>query len=136
MPGKEEMGAGDFCKDCDRRCCSRAVVLPEERKRIIKAMRMGPLHRRRAFESRGRYYVMRGDVCHFLGKDGKCRIEDVKPLNCRIFPVVLSHQGKDAEWTVSIECPAYKEVAPEFVEHAKELGEPLLEKHRKEGPLL
>ena len=58
------------------------------------------------------------------------------PLNCRIFPLALEHQGKDAEWTVSPECPSCNDVPYEFVEAAKEAGRPLLERHRKGGALV
>jgi len=124
----------DFCSGCDRRCCSMPVVLPEERENIIKATRMGFLKRRRVFEKRGNYYLIRGEICPFL-KEGKCSIEQVSPVNCRIFPLALNNQGKDAEWTLSPECPSSHKVPYEFVEHAKDLGQPLLDEHRKNGPL-
>ncbi len=129
-----ENGFKDFCEGCSRTCCSRPVVLPEERDNIIKAARMGFFHQRRVFEKRGNYYIIRGETCPFL-KDGDCSIDPVRPLNCRIFPLALTQQGKDAEWAVSPECPEFKKVPYEFVERAKDLGQPLLEKHRKEGPL-
>jgi Fe-S-cluster containining protein len=128
-------GSNDFCEGCDRRCCSRPVALPEERENIIKATKMGFLQRRKVFEKCGDYYIIRGDTCPFL-KDGGCSIEPVRPLNCRISPLVLTRQGKDAEWIVSPECPSAHKIPYEFVERAKELGQPLLEKHRKCGPLV
>jgi Fe-S-cluster containining protein len=124
----------DFCSECDKRCCSRPVVLPEERENIIMAARLGFFQRMRIFEKRGDYYIIRGETCPFL-KEGKCSIEEVRPLNCRIFPVALAHQGKDAEWTVSPECPSCNDVPYEFIERAKKLGQPLLEKHKEKGPL-
>ena len=125
----------DFCMDCDRRCCTRAVVLPEEMKNMAMAAKMGFFQRRKVFQKRGDYYIIKGDVCPFL-KDGLCSVEPVKPLNCRIFPLALTHPGKDAEWGVSPECPAFNKVPVEFVEHAKRLGQPLLERHREKGPLI
>lgn len=103
-------------------------------KSISRAAKMGFFQRRKVFQKRGNYYIIKGNTCPFL-KDGSCSVEQVKPLNCRIFPLALTHQGKDAEWAVSPECPQFKKVPYEFVEHAKELGQPLLDKHRKEGPL-
>ena len=123
-----------FCSECDRRCCSSAVVLPEEMKSISRAAKMGFFQRRKVFQKRGNYYIIKGNACPFL-KEGLCSVEQVKPLNCRIFPLALTHQGKDAEWAVSPECPQSKKVPFEFVEHAKELAQPLLDKHRNEGPL-
>ena len=125
----------DFCADCDRRCCTRAVVLPEEMKNMARTAKMGFFQRRKVFQKRGDYYIIKGDVCPFL-KDGLCSVEPVKPLNCRIFPLALTHPGKDAEWGVSPECPAFSKVPVEFVEHAKRLGQPLLERHREKGPLI
>jgi Fe-S-cluster containining protein len=132
MPGN---AFRDFCEGCSRPCCSRPVVLPEERENIIKAARMGFLRRRKVFEKRGDYYIIRGDTCPFL-KEGACSIEPVRPLNCRVFPLALTHQGKDAEWALSPECPSIHKVPFEFVEQARELGKPLLERHRKAGPLV
>ena len=127
--------AKDFCDQCDRRCCSRPVALPEERERIIRATKMGILRRRRVFRKRQGHYIIEGEPCPFL-KNGSCSIEEVRPLNCRIFPLALTHRGKDAQWALSPECPSIDNVPREFVEHAKIAGEALLEKHRKEGPLV
>ena len=124
----------DFCSGCDRRCCSMPVVLPHEKENIIMKTRMGLLQQRRIFNKRDGYYIIKGEICPFL-KEGNCSIEEVKPLNCRIFPLALTHQGRDAEWGVSPECPSHTTVPFEFVEHAKNLGQPLLEKHREKGPL-
>ena len=126
--------AKDFCEGCDRRCCSMPVVLHHEKENIARANRMGFLQQRRIFIKRRDYYIIKGEICPFL-KDGSCSIEEIKPLNCRIFPLALTNQGKDAEWEVSPECPSFHKVSYEFVEHAKNLGQPLLEKHRKSGPL-
>jgi len=124
----------DFCSGCDRKCCSRPVVLPEEKEAIAKAGRMGFLKKRRLFERRGDYYILRGEICPLL-KDGKCSAEEAMPLNCRIFPLALEHTGNDAEWALSPECPESHKVSYEFVEAAKDAGRPLLERHRKRGPL-
>ena len=123
-----------FCSECDRSCCSLAVVLPEERKRIMKATKMGFFRSRRIFQKKRGFYLIKGEVCPFL-QEGACSIEHVKPLNCTIFPLALTHQGKDADWGISPACPNHRKVSHEFVEHAKMIGQPLLEKHRKEGPL-
>ncbi len=133
QPGNPSLDRS-FCSGCDRRCCTTAVVLPEEMKSMASAAKMGFFQRRRVFQKRGDYYIIKGSVCPFL-KDGQCSVEPVKPLNCRIFPLALTHQGKDAEWAVSPECPSYRKVPREFVEHAKELAQPLLERHREKGPL-
>jgi len=125
----------DFCSECDRRCCSRPVVLPEEKEAIAKAAGMGFLKKRRLFEKRGDYYILRGEVCPLL-KEGECSVQEAMPLNCRIFPLALEHAGKDAEWTLSPECPSCGKVPHEFMEAAKEAAQPLLERHRKRGALI
>jgi len=132
---EENQDLRDFCKQCDKRCCSRPVVLSHERENIILKTRMGFLERRRIFSKRDGFYIVRGDTCPFL-KDGKCSLEETKPLNCRIFPLALTHQGKEAEWAVSPDCPACDKVSYEFIEQAKNLGQPLLDKHREKGPLV
>ncbi len=111
------------------------MALPEEKKRIAEATRMGFFEQRRIFKKRGEYYIIKGEVCPFL-KSGSCSIEPIKPLNCRVFPLALTHLGKDAEWGLSPECPASRNVPYDFVEHAKSIGQRLLEKHREKGPLI
>jgi Fe-S-cluster containining protein len=128
-------GLKDFCKNCDNRCCSLPVVLPEERKRIMKAAKIGLFRSWKLFNKRGDYYLIRGQRCPFL-KEGRCSIEAARPLNCRIYPLVLSHPGRDAEWVITPECPRAEDIPPGFLEHAKKLGQPLLERHKEKGPLI
>lgn len=132
---QESQELRDFCNNCDRRCCSRPVILPHERDNIIVKTKMGILKRRRVFSKRDGFYIVNGDPCPFL-KDGACSLEEIKPLNCRIFPLALTHQGKEAEWDVSPECPACNKLSYEFIDQAKRLGQPLLDKHRENGPLI
>ena len=124
----------EFCNECDRRCCARPVALPHERENIIIATKMGFFQRRKVFRKHGKHYIIEGDPCPFL-KNGACSIEEIQPLNCKIFPLALSSRGKNAEWGIWPDCPSSRKVPYEFVEHAKRLGQALLDKHRKEGPL-
>lgn len=117
------------------RCCAYPVVLPYEKDNIIRKTKMGFLQRRRIFAKRDGFYIIKGDPCPFL-KNGKCSIEEVMPINCRIYPLALPHHRRDAEWELSPECPFHHRVSWEFIENAKKLGQPLLEKHREKGPLI
>ena len=117
---------GLYCVSCSL-CCRKPFVLPEERARIAK--RAGFL-KRRHIKREGDHYVIDGERCPFL-KKGLCSIEDVKPLGCRVFPLVLARAEGKVAWTVSGECPRCNSLPEGFREKAEAEGRRLLEFHNK-----
>ena len=114
----------EYCKACSL-CCKHPFVLPEERDRI--AARLGPLGRR-LLKKVGNHFIIDADPCPFL-KDGSCTIEDIKPLCCRVFPLVLESDGRSFQWVVSEECALKRQVSREFIRQAELEGRRLLEYH-------
>jgi Fe-S-cluster containining protein len=120
---------GVYCATCSL-CCRKPFVLPEERAPIAK--RAGFLKRRR-IKKEGNHYVIEGKRCPFL-KKGLCSIEDVKPLGCRVFPLVLERDGSGFVWTVSAECPRCNTLPEGFREKAMVEGQRLLQFHNFSRP--
>jgi Fe-S-cluster containining protein len=118
------------CSSCDSRCCKYPIILPKERERIIKHKGMGFLEKR-VFRKRKGYYVIEKDPCPFL-KDNRCVVEEVKPSNCRIFPLVFSPE--ENKYIKSGECPV-KLLDKGFVKEALKNGSSLLKLHKKQGML-
>jgi len=89
------------CVKCGAKCCyfEGPVVTKAERRRILKA----------GFEDafvpvRNYYYVKcRGGKCSFL-RNKMCRIHDVRPLICKIWPVYPVFKGNKRRFMV-LDCP-------------------------------
>jgi len=110
-------------------CCKYPFVLPEEREVIVKKT---GLLKKRFFKKRdGGYFVINRDPCPFL-KKGECSIEKIKPLCCRVFPLVLSIEGDKFEWTVSEDCPLSSQVPESYFRKARGIEKKLLDWHKKQ----
>lgn len=107
-----------FCKSCDKRCCQKGLptVYPEEKERIVKAT-----GKEECFEGHEKYFVLLGHPCPFLRRDGKCAIHDLKPLDCRAYPIFIKQKNGSYEWRVDKDCPAHDKLPEGFVKYAKNL---------------
>jgi Fe-S-cluster containining protein len=90
-----------ICSKCGAKCCylDGPAVTKAERRRILKAG-FGD-----AFAPAGKYYYVKhkNGKCPFL-KNNLCRVQDVKPLMCKIWPVYPVFKGKERRFMV-FDCP-------------------------------
>lgn len=105
----ERFGFVDFssvCSDCRINCCKRfyAVLLPEEEKDFEDCSfsintELGSV---RAIGSRN------GLPCPYLNDTGKCSIYAKRPLDCRLWPVILYYDFRTGEKVIylDLDCPA------------------------------
>lgn len=99
----------DVCSNCRENCCTRfyAVLLPEEEEEFKDT----------AFEvetQRGKVKCIGsrdGKPCPYLSREGYCTVYEKRPLDCRIWPVVVYVDFKTGERVVylDLECPAVRE---------------------------
>ncbi|MEM2277407.1 MAG: YkgJ family cysteine cluster protein [Zestosphaera sp.] len=97
---------GSVCSDCRINCCKRfyAVLLPEEEKDFENSSfsidtELGSV---RAIGSRN------GLSCPYLDDTGMCSIYVRRPLDCRLWPVILYYDFKTGEKVIylDLDCPA------------------------------
>jgi Fe-S-cluster containining protein len=50
------------------------------------------------FEDHEGYSILRGKPCPFLGRDGRCAIHGIKPLDCVAYPIFIKPAGRSHEW--------------------------------------
>lgn len=109
-----------FCKVCPKNCCyiGAVNVLPDEYNKIV--VRTG---RKDVFKKVNDYYLIdkkKGDPCPFLKKDGfTCSIQDIKPTDCKVWPLYFSETGEVEENTISPDCPANKFFTPEYIDELR-----------------
>ena len=105
-----------FCKACPRNCCyiGAVNVLPHEYDRIVD--RTG---RDDVFARHNEYYIIdkkKGDPCPFLGKDGvTCTVQDIKPADCKVWPLYFDEKGDPDHNTISPLCPAHKFMPDDYI---------------------
>lgn len=98
-----------ICSNCSNNCCRRfyAVLLPEEEGEFSESSFEipTPLGCVRAIGSRD------GKPCPYLDEAGRCGIYRNRPLDCRLWPVMLYYDFKTGERVVylDLDCPAASE---------------------------
>ncbi len=90
-------------------------MTPEEQTRIAKFLGLS------MDELLEKYGVIKGNRvemkvvdghCIFYGDDGLCRIHEVKPFQCRRWPLHPSILGDEAAWrAIKADCPGFDEDA-------------------------
>lgn len=106
-----------YCKVCPKNCCyiGAVNVLPDEYDRIIK--RTG---KKEVFKQVGTYYMIdkkKGTPCPFLKKDGvTCSIQDIKPTDCKVWPIYFNNKGSIEQNTISHSCPANVFFSKDYIE--------------------
>jgi Fe-S-cluster containining protein len=76
----ENLGFSQTCPDCDGSCCKMPWVTKEERLSELDFQAS-------LVEIKGTHFIERSDRCVFLNETGKCSIYQVRPLDCRLFPL-------------------------------------------------
>jgi Fe-S-cluster containining protein len=90
--------SSDFCESCDKRCCFQAAPAISEGKREEIIRRAG----KEGIREIDGFFVpgTRNGFCAFLSK-GMCSIHDIKPAECRTFPLVKAEKG----FFIDLFCP-------------------------------
>lgn len=114
----------DHCATCpsSKHCCYRAktiVVLRDEVERIIDATRRPEVLEKQCDD----VYIIKKDAgqpCPFLTPHGTCGIYDIRPRDCRTWPITHADPPRHGHYSADSNCPAVAaDVLPsEFLEHA------------------
>lgn len=110
----------DVCLKCDG-CCRfkeeksawRPKVTAEERADMIFSPSVGSIFSRRSVDKEERIVTRpcaSGHHCTFLHEDGHtCRIYGDRPLECSLYPFVLSRRGSELDVSAHLSCPYVQE---------------------------
>jgi len=127
----------DICSSCLQNCCKRfySILLPDEEEEFNNVS--FPIKTERGvIKCIGAY---NGRQCPFLDENGRCTIYENRPLDCRLWPVMIYIDFKTRERIIylDLECPAVRSgkipvsVVKRIVEALKnlELSDEWLEKY-------
>ena len=102
---KDNLSLHEICQDCGTRCCKEPgppVVLPEELEKIRAYLKENNL-KDHIMKSKDSYIIPRDkNKCAYLKEEG-CEIQEVKPLECAVYPLSL-----DENLQVGIVCFSIK----------------------------
>ncbi|MEM1847454.1 MAG: YkgJ family cysteine cluster protein, partial [Acidilobaceae archaeon] len=98
----------EVCRNCNNNCCRRfySVLLPEEEE-LFESFSdevQTPLGIVKTLGSPSR-------TCPFLDKNGFCRIYKDRPMDCRVWPVIMYYDFKTNERVIylDLDCEAVRE---------------------------
>ena len=110
----------NYCKSCQCNCCyiGPILILPDEFETIIKKT-----GRKDVFRQEDEVYILEketGKPCTFLDNDGIiCTIQDIKPIDCKAWPIYFGKNGSIKESSISPNCPAHKFLDINFINNAR-----------------
>ncbi|MFH1588217.1 MAG: YkgJ family cysteine cluster protein [Candidatus Diapherotrites archaeon] len=108
------------CLDCDAKCCCRGfdAILSDKENKSIKD---------KGFRNFARSNILKKvkGKCIF-SENGKCSIQDNKPLSCRIYPIIFDYfpiLKKDKfVFYVDLSCPHAMELSRDWIEKQKTIA--------------
>jgi Fe-S-cluster containining protein len=110
------------CEPCGARCCIEKGGGPRfslKEKALIEA-RFG---KERLAQGKGYWMPKKPEgLCTFL-EAGLCALEDIKPVDCRIFPLdpIFKEDGQ-MDFVIDVNCPAAQHLPAMFISEAIRLG--------------
>lgn len=107
----EDLNFNAICHECRGQCCHMPWLSKDEFHLADKFPDSINLIGDTAF-------FLDHDRCTFLDKQGKCKIYDIRPLDCRLFPLDIIEEDGEYYWCVFTTCPNWQKM--------KELLEPLI----------
>jgi Fe-S-cluster containining protein len=130
------------CRPCGQQCCrySTPILDRKERDRIVAATGKDCFVEVQAATGAGSYFVVgrkldgsprsiapdaggEGDPCSFLAPDGRCSIQDQKPLDCAAYPLRAVPLADGAlSWHLHRGCPAHAQLSADFLDAARQLA--------------
>ena len=113
----------NYCKACPKSCCFSGLVNISKEEYELILQKTG---KKDAFTTNKNGIIQIdnkvGNPCHFLANDGyTCTIQDIKPYECRAYPVYFGKNGNLDELIISSKCPASKFIDDDYMVEAKKV---------------
>lgn len=113
----------NFCKSCPSSCCYLGPIsISDEARRAIEK-KTGITDVFVTNEKTGVIEIdnKKGEACHFLSNDGiTCTIQDIKPVECQTYPLLIGNLGSVEDSFLSKNCPVIDMLPTGFIKEAKE----------------
>jgi diaminopimelate decarboxylase len=114
-----DLSLANFCKICPKNCCYGSVVnlTPKEYETI--SSRIGKNDIFTLTKDNIIQINSLNSVCPLLDKDGyTCTIQDIKPIECKIYPLLVNDKLDTNEIIFGKKCPAKSFLTDNFIKNA------------------
>ena len=117
MIDPDDLSLWEYCKDCGTCCEHCLVVSAEERQALVELTGLDP------FKPREGVFLadFQGSHCPFRDEGGRCKVQEIKPLECLTWPLTQVLENGQRVLVVDVNCPAKDKLSPAFIKKAKEL---------------
>ena len=109
------------CLSCSDSCCTGDILVStDERGRILERWRgSDPLQHNVRFD----YYYLDIDECPFLSESGLCRIHNVRPVMCRLFPLsIVPLKSGGFRLQLDQSCPVATTLSPDERQSSRKMA--------------
>ncbi len=114
--GQDSMDSKDICFDCGGQCCKiGGVIATEQEIEAITQSGHQDYFERLSEDVYGTKWGEDGICAYF--ENNECSIHSVRPLGCRMFPVVQTKSGD----IIVVECPLSSQLSDEELMERKEI---------------
>jgi len=136
----EELSLYTSCVPCNSKCCKDVggigspILTKEERDKYEKVKEgstkevVSPIGEK--------YYLLKTrsgtNHCIFLSDDGKCEIQEIKPMDCACYPIKAVYDKETILFIVDSNCPASESLSEEFILGAKKVALASIKRFDKE----
>ena len=102
-------------------CCNKCenlpiMYLPKEAETIAKNLKINPKELGKESKKKDYYYIGRFDPdCKYFTQ-GKCGIHEIRPIDCRSFPIIPYFEKGKMNFLLTYFCPAAKSVDKTFIQ--------------------
>jgi Fe-S-cluster containining protein len=124
-----------YCIPCKSKCCKVGKLFGSPILDYKEAKKIKSYTKEIKFKSGKTYFILKegkkGNDCIFL-KDGKCKIEKNKPLDCLCYPIKAIHSKDKIVYITDKGCPASKVLDKNFIKNSKKVALKSIKRFDKE----
>ncbi|MFH1307466.1 MAG: hypothetical protein ABIH72_01285 [archaeon] len=125
----EKLSLYKFCALCNSKCCKDVggigspILTKEERDEYEKVREEST---KKIKCSGGEYFLLKTkngtNQCIFLSDNGKCEIQEIKPMDCACYPIKAIYKNNEIIFILDSDCLASAHLSEEFIEKAKKVA--------------
>ncbi|MDD5254072.1 MAG: hypothetical protein PHG05_03120 [Candidatus Nanoarchaeia archaeon] len=116
----------DYCIPCKARCCKTGKLIGSPILSNKEAGRIGKNNLKKVKFPKGEYWVIKEQQstnrCFFLNKQNKCKLQNLKPLDCLCYPIKAVYEKDLIRFITDSDCPASSFLNKEFIRESKKIA--------------
>lgn len=103
----------DLCKKCQGGCCTTVFLGKYDIEKLKKA---GKHFNIKKVEGGHEFVETENGKCPFLNEGIGCILsDDLKPLDCILFPLAFKMEGKNIKFFLNTKCPYFSEIPVDWI---------------------